>query len=297
MKVVIFGGCGFLGSWLVKKLLDHRIKTVIFDYKIKKNILNQITNFSEGYVEYVQGDIKNSEQVFNVSNKGDILINLAGLMTPECSKNPIAGNEVNVVGSINVFQAAINQNNKFVIYTSSGGVFGSLDQKVPYPETHYGAFKLAVEGIARAYYLEKNLSTVGIRPFVIYGPHREIGGTAGISLACKAVAKGIDYKIPFSGNAGFVYVDDVTEIILKLIKKKLFGANIINVNGISCNVSEIVKILTNINNECKISIQKNNLPVVGEILGNTPNKYLKNFKYTSLSKGLSYTVNFYKTIL
>ena len=94
-------------------------------------------------------------------------------------------------------------------------------------------------------------------------------------MACKAVAKGIDYKIPFSGNAGFVYVDDVTEIILKLIKKKLFGANIINVNGISCNVSEIVKILTNINNECKISIQKNNLPVVGEILGNTPNKYLK----------------------
>ena len=76
-------------------------------------------------------------------------------MTPECSKNPIAGNEVNVVGSINVFQAAINQNNKFVIYTSSGGVFGSLDQKVPYPETHYGAFKLAVEGIAGAYYLKR----------------------------------------------------------------------------------------------------------------------------------------------
>ena len=103
MKVVIFGGCGFLGSWLVKKLLDYKIKIVIFDYKIKK-ILNQITNFSEDYVEFVQGDIKNSEQVFNVSNKGDILINLAGLMTPECSKNPIAGNEVNVIGSINVFQ-------------------------------------------------------------------------------------------------------------------------------------------------------------------------------------------------
>ena len=87
---------------------------------------------------------------------GDVLINLAGLMTPDCSKNPISGVSVNIIGSINVFKAAINQNNKYVIYTSSGGVFGREDPEIPLPETHYGAFKLAVEGIARAFFLEKN---------------------------------------------------------------------------------------------------------------------------------------------
>ena len=231
MKVVIFGGCGFLGCWLIKKLLDHNIKPIIFDYKIKENLLRKILNFSDDDVEFVQGDIRNSEEVFKIAKKGDVLINLAGLMTPDCSQNPISGNEVNVIGAINVFQSALRQNNKFVIYTSSGGVFGRIDQSVPYPETHYGAFKLAVEGIARSFYLENNLSSIGLRPFIIYGPYREIGATAGISLACKAVAFNQDYEIPFSGKAGFVFVGDVTEIICQFIKKRLVGANIINING------------------------------------------------------------------
>ena len=294
MKIVVFGGCGFLGSWLIKKLLYYKIKPIVFDNKINKKIMKQIIRFSESDIEFFEGDITNCEHVEYVSSKAEILINLVGLMTPECSLNPLAGNKVNVIGSINVFEAAIKQKNKYVIYTSSGGVFGSKDPITPFPETHYGAYKLAVEGIARAYYLEKKMSSVGLRPFIIYGPYRQIGGTAGVSLACQAVAKDKDYEIPFSGQAGFVYVEDVTEIILQLIKKKINGATIINVNGISCEVSKIVKILANINNKSRISFNKTKLPVVGEILGNEPHKYIENFIYTSIIQGLSDTVKYYK---
>ncbi len=294
MKAVVFGGCGFLGSWLIKKLLDKNIKPVIFDKEINKNLLEKIIKFSAKEVEFIKGDITDYEQVFMASQKGEILINLAGLMTPDCSQNPILGNAVNVVGSINVFKAAKDQNNKFVIFTSSGGVFGRNDAETPFPETHYGAFKLAVEGIARAFFLENNLSSFGLRPFVIYGPGREVGGTAGITLACKASAQNKDYMIPFSGKAGFVFVEDITEIIFRLIQKQPKGANVVNINGISCEISEITEILSKFNKDNKILCAKTKLPVVGEISGNSAENYFNNFVFTSLNKGIMKTVNFYK---
>ena len=296
MNVVVFGGCGFLGSWLIKKLLDNNFNVVIFDKEIKKNFLKKIIKFSNNKIDFIKGDITNYDQVFLASQKGEVLVNLAGLMTPGCSQNPILGNAVNVVGSINVFEAAKNQKNKYVVYTSSGGVFGRNNPKIPFPETHYGAFKLAVEGIARALYLEDKFSSFGLRPFVIYGPGREIGGTAGITLACRASANNEDYTIPFSGKAGFVYVEDVTEIIFRLIQEQPKGANVVNINGITCDVSKIIKILNKINKNNKILFKNNNLPVVGEILGNSPKKYFKNFVFTCLDVGLVKTVEFYKNL-
>ncbi len=296
MNVVVFGGCGFLGSWLIKKLLDNNFNVVIFDKEIKKKFLKKIIKFSNNKIDFIKGDITNYDQVFLASQKGEVLVNLVGLMTPDCSQNPILGNAVNVVGSINVFEAAKKQKNKYVVYTSSGGVFGRNNPKIPFPETHYGAFKLAVEGIARASYLEDKFSSFGLRPFVIYGPGREIGGTAGITLACRASANNEDYTIPFSGKAGFVYVEDVTEIIFRLIQKLPKGANVVNINGITCDVSKIIKILSKINKNNKILFKNNNLPVVGEILGNSPKKYFKNFVFTCLNIGLVKTVEFYKNL-
>ncbi len=294
MKVVVFGGSGFLGIWLLKKLLENSIETIVFDKNKNKNLLKKIINISNKKIDFIEGDITNYDHVFEVSKKANLLINLAGLMTPECSENPTEGNFVNVIGSINVFKAAINQNHKYVIYTSSGGVFGRKDAKIPFPETHYGVFKLAVEGIARAYYLENNLSSFGLRPFVIYGPGREIGGTAGISLACKAIAKNKDYEIPFSGRAGFVYVEDVTELIFRIIKSQPIGSNVVNVNGISCSISQVIKLLSNINDKCKITFKNNDLPIVGEIIGNSPKKYFSDFEFTSLKDGIINTIKFYK---
>ena len=71
-----------------------------------------------------------------------------------------------------------------------------------------------------------------MRPFVVYGPGREIGGTASISLACKAVARRQEYEIEF-GGAGFVYVEDIANIVLKILESLPNGAKVMNINGIS----------------------------------------------------------------
>ena len=292
-NIIIFGGTGFLGSWIVKNFVKRDYKVTIFDLKIETELLKKLIGKDIEKIKFLKGDVTNYEEVLEATVNMDHVVNLAGLMTPDCSRNPSLGAEVNVLGSINVFEATKARGIKFVVYASSAGVFGEKDKYFPFPETHYGAFKLAVEGIARAYYNEANISSVGIRPFVIYGPGREIGGTATLTLACKAAKQSYNYNLNFSGRAGFVYVQDVANLVEMSINRAPVGALTININGITASVSDFVSKIINIIPEAKLTINGDKLSVVEEILGDHPSDIFKNFKYTSLNEGISNTVKFY----
>ena len=292
-NILIFGGCGFLGSWITKSLLKKNLKITIFDLRIKTELLKNLIGDEFNNIDFIEGDITDFEGVLKATKDMDYILNLAGLMTPDCSSNPSLGAEVNVKGSINVFEAIKKNNIKFLIYTSSGGVYGNEDKYNPFPETHYGAFKLAVEGIARAYFNESLISSVGLRPFVIYGPGREIGGTAGVTLACKAAKQNLKYTVGFSGKAGFVYVEDVTNLVERLIDKSPVGALTINVNGITASVEDFLSIIKKNIPDAKVTLNGKPISVVEEILGGEPSKIFKDFKYTSLDYGINKTINFY----
>ena len=292
-NILIFGGCGFLGSWITKSLLKKNLKITIFDLRIKTELLKNLIGDEFNNIDFIEGDITDFEGVLKATKDMDYILNLAGLMTPDCSSNPSLGAEVNVKGSINVFEAIKRNNIKFLIYTSSGGVYGNEDKYNPFPETHYGAFKLAVEGIARAYFNESLISSVGLRPFVIYGPGREIGGTAGVTLACKAAKQNLKYTVGFSGKAGFVYVEDVTNLVERLIDKAPVGAITMNINGITTSVENFVSIIKKNIPDANVKFSGKPLSVVEEILGGEPSKTFKDFKYTSLDNGINKTINFY----
>ena len=297
MKVVIYGGSGFIGAWITKLLLVNNFQITIFDKKINEDLLNCIIGKNVEKIHFVEGNIIEYENVLKTAKDQSVLINLVGLMTPDCSNNPRLGNQVNVIGSINVFEAALEAKCNLVVYTSSGGVYGQKDKINPLPETHYGAYKLAVEGIARAYNLENKLNSFGLRPFVVYGPGREIGGTASISLACKAAAEDKEYEIEFGGGAGFVFVEDIANIVLKILESLPNGAKVMNINGISGTVASIVEYLNSFTTNKKITYHKNSLPIVEEILGNGPADYFENFSFTDLKTGLEKTVSYYKNTL
>jgi nucleoside-diphosphate-sugar epimerase len=292
-KIIIFGGCGFLGSWIVKAFLKKGYSVSIFDLKIQKELLSHVVGEDINKIKFINGDITNYDQVQESINDMDHVINLAGLMTPDCSSNPILGAKVNLLGSINVFEALKKNNNKFLVYASSAGVFGQKDHYYPFPETHYGAYKLAVEGVARAYLNEDGISSVGIRPYVIYGPGREVGGTAGVTLACKAAKQGDSYTVNFSGKAGFVYVQDVVDLVEMSIGKIPSGALTLNINGITADVTDFINLIKKNIPLSDIGIEGDPLSVVDEIRGNEPFKTFKKFKYTSLEDGIKRTIDFY----
>ena len=292
-NILIFGGCGFLGSWITKALLKKNLKITIFDLRIKTKLLKNLIGNDLNKIKFIEGDITDYEHVLKATEDMNYILNLAGLMTPDCSSNPSLGAEVNVKGSINVFEAIKKNNIKFLIYTSSGGVYGNEDKYNPFPETHYGAFKLAVEGMARAYFNESLISSVGLRPFVIYGPGREVGGTAGVTLACKAAKQNFEYTVGFSGKVGFVYVEDVTNLVERLIDKAPVGAITMNINGITTSVENFVSIIKKNIPDANVKFSGKPLSVVEEILGGEPSKTFKDFKYTSLDNGINKTINFY----
>ena len=293
MNVIVFGGCGFLGSWIVTKLLREGYDVTIFDLKMDKNLLNKLLVDEISRVNFIRGDITKYDEVLSSTQNMQYVINLAGLMTPDCSENPSLGAKVNIIGSINVFDAVKSHGIPFLVYASSAGVFGKNDQYYPVPETHYGSYKLAVEGIARAYFNESNISSIGIRPFVIYGPGREVGGTAGVTLGCKAAKEKYSYIINFTGRAGFVFVDDVVDLVQMSIEKAPIGATTININGITTSVKNFVNIIKKNIPLANISFKGNSLAVVEEILGGEPSEVFKDFKYTSLEDGIKKTIDFY----
>ena len=293
MEVIIFGGSGFLGSWVVAKLIKSGYKVIIFDLNIDKSLLTKFLGKEISKIKFISGDITDYEQVLSSMNNIKYVINLAGLMTPDCSKNPVLGAQVNIIGSINVFEAVKKKGISFLIYASSAGIFGQDDKYYPMPETHYGAYKLAVEGVARAYFNENKISSLGIRPFVIYGPGRKIGGTAGVTLACKAAKQGYPYNINFSGSAGFVYIADVANLVQMSMEKSPLGANVININGITASVETFAKIIKKNIPLANLTIKGEGLAVVDEILGKHPSEFFEKFQYTSLNDGIQSTINFY----
>ncbi len=232
MKALITGGTGFIGSWIAKALIAKGFAIRSFDIKDDRSIPREILGADADHIDWVTGDITDAQALADAASGCDLLVHLAAILTPDCARNPVRGAEICLIGSLNVFEAARQNNIGRVLYMSSAGVFGPEDDGIyPRPTTLYGAYKLAVEGAARAYWDDHAIASVGFRPLIVYGPGRETGLTAGPSLACKAAAQGDDYVIPFSGDTDFIYVSDVAAAYAAAAIKERPGAHVYNVVG------------------------------------------------------------------
>jgi nucleoside-diphosphate-sugar epimerase len=134
------------------------------------------------------------------------IIHLAALQVPFCKAKPSLGAAVNVVGTVNVFEAAKRAGLKQVVYASSVAVYGiseeypdaPLAHDAPHkPRTLYGVYKHANEGSARISYQDDGISSIGLRPYIVYGPGRDQGMTSGPTKAILAAVLGQPYHIGF----------------------------------------------------------------------------------------------------
>lgn len=178
----------------------------------------------------------------------DAIIHLAGLQMPTCRANPVLGARVNVIGTLNVFEAAkaIKEAAEKaaaaaaaaggagasapavrvprIVYASSAAIFGPDaeygeapvgDMSAPRPTSHYGAFKLCGEFAAKAYFLANGIPSVGLRPLTVYGPGRDQGLTSGPSRSIAAAVLGQKFDISFSGPTVYVHIREVADIFVQ----------------------------------------------------------------------------------
>jgi UDP-glucuronate 4-epimerase len=167
---------------------------------------------------------------------------------PFCRADPERGARVNVHGTVVVLEAVKARLGRIrgLSYASSTAVFNASDPS-PAPEsggtapsTLYGVFKLANEGAARVYWHDDDVASIGIRPYVVYGPGRDQGLTSGPSLAMAAAARGEGHTIAYGGTAQYDYAPDVGRAFALAARAAREGAHVANFPGVPSTMQEVV---------------------------------------------------------
>jgi nucleoside-diphosphate-sugar epimerase len=249
---LITGAHGFIGAWVTKRLLMADARVIVFDMSADARRLRLIMDEEEiSRTRVVTGDITEAGSLAPLIEDESIthIIHLAGLQVPTCKADPRLGAMVNVIGTINVFEAARRAAGQIerIVYASSAAVFGRSDddrpvteRDSPAPTSHYGVFKRCNEGNARVYYMDHGLSSVGLRPLTVYGVGRDFGITSDPTKAMKAAVAGRPFHIRFGGRTDFQYVADTADVFIRAAVSDLTGAHVFNLHGETVHVREVL---------------------------------------------------------
>jgi len=253
MKVLITGGCGFVGVNLVKYLSARGYAIRILD-DLSTGKREYIENLSlREEPEYIIGDVRDEEAVDRAGEGVDAVVHLAALTSVvESLENPVENWEINVGGTFNLLEACRRKGVERFIFASSNAVAGEQEppideMKVPQPLSPYGASKLAGEGLSTAYFHSFGIKTVSLRFANLYGPYSD-DKTSVIALFMQWTKKGEPFIIYGDGNQtrDFVHVDDIcqaVEIVLGATESSLWGEIFQIASGMETSINELVRII------------------------------------------------------
>jgi nucleoside-diphosphate-sugar epimerase len=253
-RFLITGALGCIGAWIVKTLADEGATPVVFDRAADRRRLRLVMGDAAlSQVQFVTGDITELAALEAAldAHAVDRVIHLAALQVPFCRADPPRGALVNVVGTVNVFEAVARRRDRIprVVYASSAAVYDAADAGADgsvahgasgHPATLYGVYKQANEGTARVYWREHGVASIGLRPYIVYGVGRDQGMTSAPTRAMLAAVRGQPFHIPFGGRADFHYAADVARAFVACARSAYAGADIFNLSGSLATMAELV---------------------------------------------------------
>ncbi|MDR3559157.1 MAG: SDR family NAD(P)-dependent oxidoreductase [Candidatus Pacebacteria bacterium] len=244
-KVLITGGAGFIGSACAKALMDRGDEVVLIDnfndYYDPTLKEARIKKFLKGYkFKLYRGDIRDEKLVERIFKKEKInkVIHLAAMAGVRNSLlNPKLYLDVNVMGSVNLLEAAVKYKIKNFVFASSSSVYGN-NKKVPFAETDpvdtpispYAASKKADELIAHVYNHIYGLNVTALRFFTVYGPWGR--PDMALMLFTEGIMKNEPIKVFNRGkmSRNFTYIDDIVSGVLTVLDK-CTGYDVVNIGG------------------------------------------------------------------
>lgn len=237
-KIVVTGGAGFIGSHLVDKLIERGDKVIVID--------NLATGRKENLnpkVDFHQLDIADFEKIKPSFRNVDFVFHLAAIpRVPISVEDPIGTSKVNILGTINVFKAAVDGGAKRIIFTSSSAVYGDQEKlplkedMPPNPISPYGLQKLVAEQFAKLFTTIYNTPIICLRYFNVYGPRIDFNSDYSLVIGKFLKQKKERKPLTIFGDGeqtrGFCYVDDVVEATIKAMEsEKLKGGEVINIGS------------------------------------------------------------------
>lgn len=223
--VLVTGATGFIGSWILAGLMRAGREVVACDLHPETTRLDRIVPKAEQTrVDWRICDVSDTREVLDLvaDVQPAAIIHLAALQIPACRANPVLAAQVNVVGQVNIFEAARAFGVANLVYTSSAAAKPRGPANAP--ANLYGVFKKTDEEIARIFWDEHRIPSLGLRPYIVYGVGRDDGETSAITRAMRAAALGEAYTIPFRTRGCMEYASEVADIFIRCIDAKWKGA-------------------------------------------------------------------------
>lgn len=256
-RFLVTGAYGCLGSWAVKQLVGEGVPVVTYDLPGSRHRLHLIMDDDElAKVNMVAGDITDFDLFERtVADHGIThIIHLAALQVPFVRANPVLGMRVNAVGTTVVLETARRHTDQVqgVAHASSAGIYGPVTNYPPGPLANdaladpqhlYGVTKLANEGTARIYWQENGVYSIGLRPYIVYGPGRDQGMTSTPTKAMLAAAVGRPYAITFGGVSVYHHAQDAAAVFVKAARTRTAGAPTFNLGGSTVHMRDIVDMI------------------------------------------------------
>ena len=304
MRITVTGGAGFIGSHLVDRLIEDGHTVQVID-----NLYTGNKEFVHSKAQFVELDIRDPKlySVLEEFRPDYIFHEAAQTEVSTSMSDPMLDCDINLMGLINLLNAAVKLDVKKFLMPSSAAVYGNLDtlplneEMIGNPSSFYGLTKLTTEHYLRIYHEAFGLPYICYRYSNVFGPRQGNGGEGGvISIFAKAIVQGSPIIIYGDGKQtrDFIYVDDVVEANILGMQHQVTG--IYNVStGISSSVNLLVDEFRNISGkDIEVVYDK---PRLGDIrdsvlaIDKSEKELLFTAKY-NLYDGLMKTYEYFKTV-
>lgn len=246
MKILVTGGAGFIGSWVVDTFLEEGHEVVVLD----DLSTGREENLSKG-AQFVKGDIRDLENVDRIISdfKPDIIDHHAAQIDVRKSvENPMHDAGINIIGTLNLIESSLKHGvGKFIFASTGGAIYGEpeiipADESTdPYPISPYGTSKYAIEKYLGYYNYVHGFDYVALRYANVYGPRQNPHGEAGvIAIFCSRILSGSPCTVFGDGGQtrDYVYVEDVARANLLSLNAPVGSYNI--GTGIESSVNDLI---------------------------------------------------------
>jgi nucleoside-diphosphate-sugar epimerase len=313
-RFLVTGAAGCIGAWTMKLLLEDGTDAIGADLFPDRRRLRLVAGDQQAAdARLVPLDITDRDAVRALVETERIshVIHLAAMQAPFCRADPVRGSQVNVTGTINVFEAALvsRERVRSVVYASSAAVFGPA---VIYPDglvrddsplspmsTIYGVYKQANEWSAKVYAANNDLPSVGLRPFIVYGPGRDQGMTSGPSVAILSAVTGVPFHIPYGGHNLFHFGEDVARAFIGASRAEATESLALNVGGRRATVAEFVDALIAVVPEAGalITAETDALPFPSKVDDSGLQRLVGGSSHLTLEDGIARSVAIFRAAL
>ena len=290
--VLVTGAGGCIGSWTLAILVRAGAPVVAFDLAADRRRPGLLMSEDElGQVIWELGDVADHQAIDRVVSAHGIgaIIHLAALQVPFCRADPIAGARANVVGTVAVFEAARRHGVRRLAYASSVAAHGA-PPNTPWLVTLYGAYKACDEAVARAYWHDWQVASVGIRPGVVYGVGRDQGMTSKTTTAILAAVLEEEYEVPFRGPVSYLYAGEIASAFVRAVSRDGDGAPVFDCNGVVATVEDGLDTLRRLAPGARVTAGGEPLPFPAEDSDALLRAHIGDYGAVSLEEGTAETL-------